>query len=190
MFLITLIAMFDVKNGAYFGELYTKHREHVYSYLLSNVCNPHDAEDILIETFMEMWRCTERFKQASEEETKSLIIKYARNNMLDYYRRHKTRIHTISLNMENADECEEFQIPDASQDPEKILCEKESMRLLTSYIRKLPAGQREVLNMKYRMGMSNKDISEILKINIDAVNAKLYRAKLSLRKEINEGRKK
>ncbi len=185
MFLIQLLTIFDFKNGGFFGHIYEKHNKTVYGFIYVKVGNHHDTEEIAVDTFFEIWKSIDRFKGINEQDEKSLIIKYARNNVIDYYRKKKVRISASSLSIENDDDEMPYDIPDNSQNPEVIFDNKQNYNELISHIEQLSDEQREVLELKYQMGMSNKDISEILKINIEAVNSRIYRAKRTLEKELN-----
>ncbi len=188
MLLLQLITLLDFKNGGYFGHLYEKHRAVVYGYVYEKIGNHHDTEEIVTDTFFEVWRSIDRFRGMDERDEKSLIIVYARNNTVDFYRKKKTRVATVPLQTENVNgEEAQIEIPDETQNPEAIYEDKQACALLKKRIARLSEEQQEVLRMKYRMGMSNKDIAEILKISIESVNSRVYRAKRTLEKEVYGG---
>ncbi len=181
MFWLCLIFTFDFINGDFLENLYRKYVKKVYAIAFSNTNNKEDAEDIVQEVFINIWKSIDRFKDIDEEATKYLIVKYTKNKATDFYRKKMARINPLPL---TNDEDTEYDIAEESQNPEKLLLDKEGLDKLISHIETLPENQREILEMKYGYQMSNKDIAEILSLKIEVVNSRIYRAKRSLEKLI------
>jgi RNA polymerase sigma-70 factor, ECF subfamily len=57
---------------------------------------------------------------------------------------------------------------------------------LAEAINKLPAEQRQVIEMKFLMGMRNPEVADALDTTTNAVNAKQWRALTALRDELKE----
>jgi RNA polymerase sigma-70 factor (ECF subfamily) len=67
-----------------------------------------------------------------------------------------------------------------SVDPEESLINDEDVELLASHIRKLPAGQRQILEYKFIEEYSNIEIADILHISQTAVSTRVFKAKKRL----------
>lgn len=188
MLLLSIISTFDFINGNLFEELYEKHSGKLYNIVLGKVGNPHDAEEIVNDTFFKVWCSIKRFKNLGEDETISLLVKYTKNQTIDYFRKKQRRVQTIALvyEDEDSDELMEHDIPDFSYSPEPIIMDEESCKQLEKHINNLPDSQREVLELKYSLGMSNLEISEVLSISVELVNTRIFRAKRTLYKILKE----
>ena len=71
---------------------------------------------------------------------------------------------------------------------EKILGE-ENRRILYQAIRRLEVKKREVIQMQYFGGMSQKEIAAVLHITPENVRVLAYRAKKELKKDLEELKK-
>ena len=83
------------------------------------------------------------------------------------------------------------EIPEKNRDEdllEKIL-EEENRRILYQAIRRLEVKKREVIQMQYFGGMSQKEIAAVLHITPENVRVLAYRAKKELKKDLEELKK-
>lgn len=73
--------------------------------------------------------------------------------------------------------------------PESLSRWAEDDRLaLVEAIGKLPAEQRQVIEMKFFMGLRNPEVAEVLNTTTNAVNARQWRALAALREQLEEDR--
>ena len=82
-------------------------------------------------------------------------------------------------------------LPEKNRDEdllEKIL-EEENRRILYQAIRRLEVKKREVIQMQYFGGMSQKEIAAVLHITPENVRVLAYRAKKELKKDLEELKK-
>lgn len=89
MFFLTVITTFDPVNGDLIDELYNKYHRQLYGIIYSKVNCKEDAEDILQQTFVGVWWNIKRFKDIDENATISLLVKYARNKVYDFFSQEK-----------------------------------------------------------------------------------------------------
>lgn len=71
---------------------------------------------------------------------------------------------------------------------EKIF-EEEDRRMLYQAIRKLDIKKREIIQMQYFGGMTQKEIAAVLHITLENVRVLAYRARKELKKYLEERRK-
>ena len=67
--------------------------------------------------------------------------------------------------------------------------EEENRRILYQAIRRLEVKKREVIQMQYFGGMSQKEIAAVLHITPENVRVLAYRAKKELKKDLEELKK-
>jgi len=72
--------------------------------------------------------------------------------------------------------------------PEKIF-EEEDRRMLYQAIRRLDIKKREIIQMQYFGGMTQKEIAAVLHITLENVRVLAYRARKELKKYLEECRK-
>ena len=86
---------------------------------------------------------------------------------------------------------EQKSFPEKNRDEdllEKIL-EEENRRILYQAIRRVEVKKREVIQMQYFGGMSQKEIAAVLHITPENVRVLAYRAKKELKKDLEELKK-
>ena len=143
-------------------KLYSLYQKELYLYLYSFCGDRHLAEDG--HTNMRAW-----------------LYMVARNL---FYNQQKKKSQEILMEEQ---EC----FPEKNRDEdllEKIL-EEENRRILYQAIRRVEVKKREVIQMQYFGGMSQKEIAAVLHITPENVRVLAYRAKKELKKDLEELKK-
>jgi RNA polymerase sigma-70 factor (ECF subfamily) len=152
-----------------FGELYRNHFGAIYR-LARFYLGPDAAEDAAAETFLRAWNGLPRYRWTGAPFV-SWLYGIARNVVFDQLRvRKRTE--------PRAD------VPDVPHDhlPQTLI------RLdVADAIARLPDEQRQVIEMKFLIGLPNAEVAEILGKTIGAVNAQQWRALGNLRRILEEG---
>jgi RNA polymerase sigma-70 factor (ECF subfamily) len=149
-----------------FRELYDETHKKVYFYLYRLLRGRQAAEDILIETYTEVWKCAKNFKGKARATT--WIIAIARNLGMNELRRFRDH-HNI----------DEFpNLPDGhTQDMEQF----DRQRFLKEAMLSLSIKHREILDLVFFHEMTYPEVSEILKIPVNTVKTRVYYAKEALK---------
>lgn len=184
MFFLQIIAALDPINGDLFDELFTQHKDRVYVIAKGYVKLREDAEDIVQDTFIKVYRNIGIFYDLSREEIIAWIVICTQNTAIDYLRKQKRRIKAVSINYDDDGEEKEYDIPDVGPLPEEMIINKDLAKRLGEYIDLLPDSQRHVIIYKYYYHMKDKAIAKVLGISETAVSSRLNRAKDKLRKLI------
>lgn len=182
MFWLTLITTLDPINGDALKKLIDDYGDKLYSIAYAFMQNTEDAKDVVQETFINVWLTIRIFYKLDRDETIALLVKYTQNKVKDHLRKRKSRVKTISLTYEDEDDEKQFEIPDYSQNPEVLVISDEALQQLVYYIDQLPDTQRDVIEMRYKFGMSEADIAKALSISETAVSSRINRAKNALEK--------
>lgn len=122
--------------------------------------NKHDAEDIVQEVFLNVWRSNPSFK--NEIAFRAYIYLSTRNRCIDYLRKRRTRFEQISDNI--------FDEMDLD-----IVLKEEAFRLLDKAINNLPPQTKEIFKLSLNGG-TIKDIATKLKISVNTVKTLKSRA--------------
>jgi RNA polymerase sigma-70 factor (ECF subfamily) len=154
-----------------FASLYELYVDKVYTYALYHSGNASLAEDIVSETFLRAFDHLDSF-HARGGGFAAWLFRIARNLAMDTFRRN-TRLVPLEETLAAS--------PEESPE-EKALAEDEHSRLRT-LVEILPPAQREVIILKFSVGLSNKDIAAATGRSETAVSSLVYRAMETLRKE-------
>lgn len=175
----------DLKLGdqAAFKKLVDTYGQQVFNTALSFVQHRETAEDIVQETFVEVYRSIQKFNEQAELGT--WIYRIAVNKCLDYIRYAKRRKRfgfLISLTGSTQDK----PLPDnaAFYHPGIAVEQKENAQILYAAVDTLNETQRTVFILVYIEDMSQKEVAAIMDLNVKAVESLLQRAKANLRKKL------
>ena len=119
-------------------EAVSKHRTQVYRWLLRFVGNEAQAEDILSEVFLDVWRQADRFEARSSVST--WILSIARFKALSARRRRPEA---------ELDETIEATLVDPSDDPALALEKKSQGEMLGRALGELSSDHREIIDLVY-----------------------------------------
>jgi RNA polymerase sigma factor (sigma-70 family) len=75
-----------------------------------------------------------------------------------------------------------YQIPDHAPNPERHYAQREKERILKKAVRSLRPALRQVVEMKQLQERSMRETAETMCISVAAAKARLFHAKLALRK--------
>lgn len=177
-----ILTVSDTDDRAFLEELFNVHSSRMYRAAMKILENKQDAEDAVQDTFIKIYGNIDKFRVISGDELILLIIIYTRNTARDILRRRNTALrHTVSDNLSEDKEAAVYDIPDNSSDPLEIVISRESIRETAKMIDELPEAQRDVIILRYRFEMSEREISAALGISETAVSSRILRAKEKLR---------
>lgn len=148
--------------------------------------NWHDAEDAVQETFYKVSRNIEDFLPVDSQSAKTLLTVYTRNVALNMYKRKQRQNklfyskHDISdMHLENDD-------PD--DNVLDLIINQETIEELHQAIDRLDDMHRDVIILKYYYHKKNIEIADIMGMDVNVINARVFRAKKKLMNLTKEGR--
>lgn len=130
--------------------------------------NEEDAEDIVQEVLLRLWKRRAELEHCENIEAFSTTL--VRHLYIDQWRKRR---------QEKRDAGEESGIEYAT--PERLLEIKDSVRLIQEIIATLPTLQQSVIRMKDVEGYETEEIAEIIGCQTEAVRSNLSRARRKLR---------
>lgn len=165
---IARIAQGDEKSLA---ELHRRISRKVHAFAHRHLDDAAAAEDVVTETFYEVWRTAARFAGASRVTT--WVLGIARHKALDELRR---RGHYTALpeNYDTADESE------SSKAFEQISRDQVKERLLAC-VKRLPAEQRECIHLVFYEELTLAEIAALQGVPENTVKTRLFHARRKLR---------
>ena len=162
--------------------LIVRHKQRIFSFILSKVLDREVAEDIFQDAFIKVINTLK--KGAYNEEGKFLpwVMRISHNLVIDHFRRMK-RIPKFN----NTDDFDIFSvISDEVLNIEKQLIKNQVLEDVKHLISELPNDQKEVLIMRMYKDMSFKEISENTNVSINTALGRMRYALINLRKLVDK----
>jgi RNA polymerase sigma factor (sigma-70 family) len=165
----------ETQNSA-FEVLLTNYKQPLYWHIRKIVLNHDDADDVLQNTFVKIFRGILSFK--GESKLYTWMYRIATNESLNFLKLKAKKYFQSSEEMMNtlANNLKE----DPYFDGDKLQIE------LQKIISNLPDKQKLVFQMKYEQNMKFKDISEILGTSLGALKASYHIAVKKIKEKIKE----
>ena len=180
-----LIRSYIEGNDFAFELLLTRHKERIFSYLISIVKNRKIAEDVFQDTFFKIIRTLKKGSYNEEGKFLPWAMRIAHNLAIDHFRRIK-KMPTISESSFKGKDNEDFDIfsvlnmKEGSIEDEMI--EAQIHKNVRDLLGHLPEDQKEVVFMRHFKGMGFKDIAEAKNISINTALGRMRYALINLRK--------
>jgi RNA polymerase sigma factor (sigma-70 family) len=156
------------------SQLYNKFSAGMLGICLRYCRNLEDAEDVLQEGFIKVFRSIHSFRGEGS------IGGWIKRIMINTAITHIKKIMTTGYGQVELNDTIDFEEP---EDEEIVFQPVDSERLLT-YIQELPEGYRTVLNLYVFEGYTHKEIAESLSISENTSKTQLFKARKFLRNKI------
>ncbi|MFP4024302.1 MAG: RNA polymerase sigma factor [Thiohalospira sp.] len=163
--LLTLFKDTEKRNYA-FNLIIRKYQEKLYWHIRKIVIKHDDADDILQNTFIKIWKGLDGFREDSKLYT--WLYRIATNESLTFLKQKKTKYLLPIVDYEN-------QLKDTLESDEHFNGTEIQLKLQKAIL-SLPEKQRVVFNMKYFEEMKYDDMAEILNTSVGALKASYHHA--------------
>ena len=169
----------DLINGCIQGnrqmqeELYNRFSGKMYAVCLRYANNAEDAQDLLQEGFIKVFRNLHRFR--AEGSFEGWIRRVFVNSSIEHFRKKSLQLSKVSDKEENTIEDSDISALDQ-------LAEKDIIAL----VQELSPGYRTVFNLYVVEGYSHKEIGEMLDISEGTSKSQLARARSILQKKVTQ----
>ena len=156
----------EKKKQQAFRILVDKYKERLYWHIRKIVLNHEDADDILQETFIKVWKNISSFRADSGLYT--WLYRIATNESLSFLSQKKRKF------SDNSEEINDYLIENLKADP--YFSGDDIQLKLQKAIAQLPEKQRLVFNMRYFDEVKYKDMEKILGTSEGALKASFHHA--------------
>ena len=163
--------------------LLNRHRKRILDYIYMMVKNRDVADDIFQETLIKVVRFVQEGRYTENGKFLSWVLRIAHNQVIDYFRQKKQR-NNVSEGDAGYDILNNQKFSDHTVEEKLITNQIETdVRKLIDF---LPQEQKEVVLMRYYMGLSFKEIAEQTDVSINTALGRMRYALINLRKLIDE----
>lgn len=168
--------MSEAEAGTLFRTLVQTHNTRLYRFIIKNIGNPGDAEDLAQQAFMEAVRSFQSYR--GESELSTWLYGIAMNLVRNYLSRAPHRRYEFVADDELA------ALPDERLTPEGMLSQSQQMRALNESLAELPQSMREVLLMVAVDELSYEEAAVLLTVPVGTVRSRLSRARSALKAQM------
>jgi RNA polymerase sigma-70 factor, ECF subfamily len=162
------------RDEAALQDLYRREQRSVYGFALQLLRCEEDAEDVVVETFLEVWRHAHRF--AGQSKATTWILGIARHKALD---RLRVRQHVL-LPEEEWRVVEETVAADNEPLFESLTRQRDA-EALRRCLSRLPAEQRECIQLVFFNEMGLADVAAVQGVPENTVKTRLFHARRKMR---------
>jgi RNA polymerase sigma factor (sigma-70 family) len=155
--------------------LYQRHAQAILAYIRSRVLSKEDAEDLLLDVFLQAMKHETPF-QLSEDEQLTWLRHIARNRIIDRYRQHGRLPACSSL-----DNVSELLFANEEDDPEAQMLRRMVSDELLGLLAKLSPVQQTVLHLRFAKDLRTREIARQLQKSDGAIRTLLSRTLNHLR---------
>ena len=169
---------------AAFGELVRRYQDRLFNAVLRILDNPHDAQDVVQDSFINAYQSLASFKGDAEFYT--WLYRIAFNTSVSVRRRRRP---VVSLDAVRRDGGGGIEPADESEvvKPGAALERSEEEAALQDALGRLSAEHRTVLVLKDIEGMKYEQIADVLGVPIGTIRSRIHRARLELRELLEVG---
>ncbi len=175
-----LIAQFQKGDLQAFDVLVHRYKDQLLNYVYRFVGNRIEAEDIVQETFLRVYKNKHYYKEIAKFST--WVYTIAGNLAKTELRKRKRRkIFSVS-NFVNEER--DYDIPDLDRNPEAQVDGSIKEDIIQRAIEKLPPKFKEVILLRDIQGFAYEEISQILNIPLGTVKSRVNRGRLKLQEDL------
>ena len=165
-----------------YDKLLKKYKNSVYNLVIRMVRNSHEAEDLTQEAFIKAFNSLSSFNE--EFAFSTWLYKIATNNCIDFFRKRKLQTYSLDKPIQYKDSEIQHEIPDPDLTPEKSIEASERSIIIRDAINNLPEKYRKAIELRHSEEKSYEEISDILRLPLGTVKARIFRAREMLNKAL------
>jgi RNA polymerase sigma-70 factor (ECF subfamily) len=170
---LRLLGRIEQKDEGAFRELYCAFSRKLYAYVLRQLSDPAQAEEIVADTLYEVWKAPAKFRGDSQFST--WLIGIARNKVLMHWRSRKPDADHDDV----ADLAEE--LPSDAPGAFDIMADQQRSEGVRTCVDKLGTDHRECVHLVFYQGMALADVARIQQIPEGTVKTRLFHARQKLK---------
>jgi len=162
--------------------LIQKYLKPIYGFVFRLVCNAAEAEDVVQNTFIKMWKNLKKFDP--NKNFKTWLFTIAKNTAFDSLKKKKPLLFSEFTN-DNGENILEKTLADIEPLPDEILERQDAAKIIENAMKGLPVNYQTVLNLHYNENLTLKEIAEILNKSENTIKSWHRRALNKLKELVN-----
>ena len=175
-----LIKRFQEGDVYAFEQIVHRYKDPLVNFIYHFVGNRVDAEDIVQETFLRVFKKKDLYRSVAKFSTWIYTIA---SNLAKTELRRRRRRHILSLSQMGYED-KDYELPDHFSSPEKTIERKTKEQTIRDEIEALPIKFKEVVVLRDIQEFSYEEISKILHIPLGTVKSRVNRGRLRLQQKL------
>ena len=155
------------KDLSAYETFYTRHAQTVYNLLMRIIRDPTIAEELLQETFWQVWQKAEQYGEKGA--VAAWLNRIARNKALDQLRYDKARPRASTGDFGTLEQSTTYAYTSAERVAEQNLQQQE----ISVALGNIPGEQRQCLELAYFEGLSQREIAEYTKTPLGTIKTRM-----------------
>ena len=164
-----LLQRISAHDTVAFATLYDRHAVMVYSLLLRVVRDQKNAEDLLQESFWQVWQKANQY--AGTGTVEAWLLRIARNKAFDELRHQRCRPQLQDL--QEIEEHGDYWTTGQSSSLEQQLLQQCSTQAISQALATIPTEQRRCLQLAFFEGLSHNAIAELTNTPLGTIKSRL-----------------
>lgn len=169
-------------NHNLFESLVHRYQRQVANLIFLTMGNSDDVEDIAQEVFIRVFNALPKFK--FDASVYSWIHRITVNLCIDEIRKRKVR-KVLSLDFITEDALDKLKKNKEQMIPFDAMMKEERTTVVQKALQKISPEHREILVLREYRDFSYQEIAETLKLSIEAVKSRIFRARQDLKKHLS-----
>jgi RNA polymerase sigma-70 factor (ECF subfamily) len=178
-----LISLIAHAQEAALAQLYDRYNRLVFSLALAIVNDRDTAEEITLDVFMRVWQKAGTYR-ADQAKVSTWLTHIARHHAIDILRRRAARLDQYAVHWDDATASAES----SQQGPQEFAELSLRRERVHAALARLPAEQKQALNLAYFGGYTHQQIAEMLKQPLGTIKTRIRLAMQKLREHLNDER--
>ena len=178
-----MLARCGLGDRAAFADLYQATSSHLFAVVLRINRDRAQAEDVLQEVYVKVWRAARTF-DAAQSQPLTWLTSIARNGAIDSVRRKQAEPQTLSSAF-GTDEDSEHSVYDTLEDPTDgplaLLAKASEARELATCMQRLTPAQRQSVALAFFDGLSHPEVAQRMRHPLGTVKSWVRRALIALK---------
>ncbi|WP_042229024.1 RNA polymerase sigma factor SigW [Paenibacillus popilliae] len=167
-----------------FAEIVDLYKDKIYHLAYRMLNNRHEAEDVVQDTFLRVYRNLDRYDENQKFST--WIYRIGTNLCIDRLRKRKPNYY-LDAGMTEQEGVDGYaMIPSDDWTPESHLIVSETQRMVQEAIHSLPSKYKSVMVLRYLQDLSLQEISNVLDIPVTTIKTRVHRGREFLRKKLEQ----
>lgn len=165
-----------------FAEIVELYKDKIFHLAYRMLNNRHEAEDVVQETFLRVFRNLDRYDENLKFST--WIYRIGTNLCIDRLRKRKPS-YSLDAEINDQDGTDGYSmIPSDDRTPESEMLLSETQRIIHESIESLPAKYKTIMLLRYIQDLSLQEISDVLDLPVTTIKTRVHRGREFLRKKL------